>query len=247
MEARYTARQNQWLQACQVAPEIFHEVMPRLHTLMKPFVATWHRQARHHQARTSVSGLRSDVERHNVASIADRLGQDRLPLQRGIGWAPGDEAPLRTALCGQVAQHLGQHDGVLGFDPSAFPTSGMASVGVARQWCGRLGQVDHGPVARYVGYVSGQGHTLVDMRLDLPTEGTPEKGRLAQAGVPHEHRGYRTRHPWALAMLAHQGTALPHGWMAGEDARGRSRGVAAALGGVRRTLCAGCACEHAGA
>jgi SRSO17 transposase len=221
MEARYAARKNQWLQACQVAPEIFHEVMPRLHTFMEPFVATWHSQALPHQARTSVSGLLSDVERTNVASIAYRFGQDRLPRPRCIGWAPWDEAPLRKAWCGQVAQHLGQHDGVLVFDPSAFPKSGMESVGVARPWCGRLGKVDHCQMALYVGDVSGQGHTLVAMRLSLPKEWTQEKGRLEQAGVPQEHRGYRTRHQWALEMLAHHGTALPHGWMAGDDEMGR--------------------------
>jgi len=221
MEARYAARKNQLLQACQVAPEIFQEVMPRLHTFMEPFVATWHSQALHHQARTSVSGLLSDVERKNVASIADRFGQDRLPLPRFIGWAPWDEAPLRKAWCGQVAQHLGQHDGGLGFDPSAFPKSGRESVGVARQWCGRLGKVDHGQVALDLGYVSGQGHSLVAMRLYLPKEWTQEKGRLEKAGVPHEHRGYRTRHQLALEMLAHHGTALPHGWIAGDDEMGR--------------------------
>jgi len=41
---------------------------------------------------------------------------------------------------------------------------------VARQWCGRLGKVDNCQVALYLGYVSAQGHTLVDLRLYLPKE-----------------------------------------------------------------------------
>jgi SRSO17 transposase len=221
MEARYAARKNQLLQECQVAPEIFQEVMPRLHTFMQPFVETLHSPTLHHQARTYVSGLLSDVERKNVESIAYRFGQDRLPLQRFIGWAPWDEEPLRKELRGQVAQHLGQYDGVLVFDPSAFPKSGTESVGVARQWCGRLGKVDNCQVALYLGYVSGQGHTLVDMRLYLPKEWTQDKGRLEKAGVPHEHRGYRTRHQLALEMLEQHGAALPHGWIAGDDEMGR--------------------------
>ena len=85
MDARYTTRKNQLLQECQVAPEIFQEVMPRLHTFMEPFVETLHSQILHHQARTYISGLLSDVERKNVESIAYRFGQDRLPLQRFIG------------------------------------------------------------------------------------------------------------------------------------------------------------------
>jgi SRSO17 transposase len=81
-----------------------------------------------------------------------------------------DDAPLRQELLGQVGKQLGQADGVLVFDPSGFPKSGGESVGVARQWCGRLGKVDNCQVAIYLGYVSRRGHTLVDTRLYLPKE-----------------------------------------------------------------------------
>jgi len=101
---------------------------------------------------------------------------------------------LRHTLRSQVGQQLGQADGVLVFDPSAFPKSGRESVGVARQWCGRLGKVDNCQVAIYVGYVSRKGHTLVDLRLYLPKEWTQDKARVDKAGVPKVHRGYRTRH-----------------------------------------------------
>ena len=221
MEARYATRQNQLLQACQVAPEIFQEVMPRLHTCMEPCVETFHSQALTQQARTYASGLLSDVQRKHVASIAYRFGQDRLPRQRFIGWAPWDEEPLRQELRGQVANHLGQPDGVLVFDPSAFPKSGIESVGVARQWCGRLGNVDTCQVAIYVGDVSAKGHTLVDMRLYLPKEWSQDKARLQKASVPDARRGYRTRHQLALEMLEKNGVLLPHGWIAGDDEMGR--------------------------
>jgi SRSO17 transposase len=89
---------------------------------------------------------------------------------------------------------LGQADGVLVFDPSAFPKSGRESVGVARQWCGRLGQVDNCQVAISLGYVSRKGHTLVALRLSLPKEWTQDKARFDKAGVPKVSRGYRTRH-----------------------------------------------------
>ena len=70
MDARYIIRKNQVLQECQVAPEIFDQVLPRLHTCMAPFVASCQGQARTQHAKTSVRGLLSDVERNNVASIA---------------------------------------------------------------------------------------------------------------------------------------------------------------------------------
>ena len=221
MEARYATRKQQLLEECQVAPAIFDQVMPRLATFMAPFVETFCRQEPDQHAHTYVWGLLSDLERKNVESIAYRFGQNRLPLQRFIGWAPWDDAPLRQELTRQVAEHLGQADGVLVFDPSGFPKSGPESVGVARQWCGRLGKVDNCQVAVYMGYVSGAGHTLVDMRLYLPKEWTPDKARLDKAGVPDTHRGYRSRHQLALDMLQARGPQLPHRWIAGDDEMGR--------------------------
>src|SRR6266852_2279716 len=221
MDARYTIRKAQLLEECQVAPEVFEQVMPRLRAFLAPFVDTLQGQAPRAHAQTSVRGLLSDVERKNVESIADHFGQDRLGLQGFIGWDDWDDAPLRHTLRSQVGQQLGQADGVLVFDPSAFPKSGRESVGVARQWCGRLGKVDNCQVAIYVGYVSRKGHTLVDLRLSLPKEWTQDKARLDKAGVPKASRGYRTRHQLALEMLEKNGASLPHRWIAGDDEMGR--------------------------
>ena len=185
---------------------------------------TFCRQEPAQHAQTSVYGLLSALERKNVASIASRFGHDRLPLQRFVGWAEWDEAPLRQELTRQVAQHLGQADGVLVFDPSAFPTSGTDSVGVARPWCGRLGKVDHCQVAVSLGDVSGAGHTLVARRLDRPKTWTQDQARLDKAGVPTDRRGYRSRHQLALDMREPNGASLPHEWIAGEDEMGRPYG-----------------------
>ena len=221
MDARYAFRKNQLLEECQVAPEIFEQVLPRLYTFMEPFVKIFHGQAADQHAKTYVCGLLSDVERKNIESIAYRFGQSRLPLQGFIGWDEWDDEPLRDELRGQVKTHLGQGDGVLVFDPSGFPKSGRESVGVARQWCGRLGKVDNCQVAIYLGYVSRKGHTLVDTRLYLPKEWTKEKARLDKAGVPKASRAYRTRHQLALEMLEKNGASLPHRWIAGDDEMGR--------------------------
>jgi len=221
MEVEYATRKQQLLEECHVAPEIFHQVMPRLETFMVPFVRPFCRQEPAQHAQTSVYGLLSDLGRKNVESIAYRFGQDRLPLQRFVGWAEWDEAPLQQELTRQVAQHLGEADGVLVLDPSAFPKSGTDSVGVARQWCGRLGKVDNCQVAVSLGYVAGAGHTLVDMRLSLPKTWTQDHARLDKAGVPTHRRGYRSRHQLALDMLEQNGAVLPHGWIAGDDEMGR--------------------------
>ena len=139
MEARYATRKQQLLAECQVAPEIFDQVLPWLATFMAPLVETFCRQELDQHAHTYLCGLLSDLARKNVESIAYRFGQDRLPLQRFIGWAPWEDAPLRQELTRQVAAPWGHADGVLVFDPASFPKSGPESVGVARPWCGRLG------------------------------------------------------------------------------------------------------------
>jgi SRSO17 transposase len=221
MEARYAFRKTQLLDACQVAPEIFEQVIPRLYPFMKPFVKIFHGQGDEQHAKTSVCGLLSEVERKNIASIASRFGQSRLPLQGFIGWHAWDEKAVQQELRRQVKTPVGQGDGVLVCDPSGFATSGCASVGVARQWCGRLGQVDNGQVAMDLGYVSRQGHTLVATRLSLPQAWTKDQARRDQAGVPHGSRGSRPRHQLAWEMWAKNGAGLPQSWLAGDDERGR--------------------------
>ena len=221
MEARYAFRKTQLLDECQVASEIFEQIIPRLYTFMKPFVTTFQGQVAEQHAKTSVCGLLSNLERTNIESIAYRFGHSRLPLQAFVGWDAWDDEPLRSALRNQVKLHLGQGDGVRVFDPSGFAKSGRESVGVARQWCGRLGQVDHCQVALYLGYVSSKGHTLVDQRLVLPKEWTKDTARLDKAGVPKASRAYRTRHQLALEMLTTHGGGLPPSWIAGDDEMGR--------------------------
>jgi SRSO17 transposase len=100
---------------------------------------------------------------------------------------------------------------VLVFDPSGFPKSGRQSVGVARQWCGRLGKIDNCQVAIYMGYVSRHEHALVDTRLYLPKEWTTDRKRCQAAGVPQGTR-YRTRHQLCLEMLQKHGRPPKHPW-----------------------------------
>lgn len=216
----FEKRRRELLDECQLAPQVFDNVLPRLEKFMEPFVECLVRSEQVHHAHTFVQGLLSDLEHKNVESIAYRFGQDRMPLQWFIGVSDWDHEPLRDQLVQQVADELGDADGVLVFDPSAFPKAGRESVGVARQWCGRLGKVDNCQVAIYLGYVSRHEHALVDTRLYLPKEWTTDKKRCQKAGVPKGTR-YRTRHQLCLEMLQQHGSVLPHAWLAGDDEMGR--------------------------
>jgi SRSO17 transposase len=188
MEARDAFRTNQLLDECQMAPEVFEQAIPRLHTCMKPFVRIFPGQAAAQHAQTSVCGLLSNVERQNIAAIASRFGQSRLPRPSCMGGDAWDDAPWREEWRSPVKTPLGQSDGVLGCEPAGFPQSGRESVGGARPGCGRRGQVDNCPVALSLGYVARKGPTLVDPRLSRPKAWTQEKARLDKAGGPKPSR-----------------------------------------------------------
>ncbi len=220
MEARYETRKQELLDECTVAPQVFDRVMPRLEKFMEPFVDSLARKEQVHHAETFVQGLLSDLDYKNTESIAYRFRQERMPLQWFIGVSDWDDHPLRAELVRQVGVALGEPDGVIVFDPSAFPKSGRDSVGVARQWCGRLGKVDNCQVAVYLGYASRLEHALVDLRLYLPKEWTTDQKRRKKAGIPKGIR-YRTRHQLCLEMLKKHGETLPHQWIAGDDEMGR--------------------------
>lgn len=220
MEASFEDRKQDLMDECSVATQVFDRVMPRLDRFMVPFVSTLGRREQIDHAHTFVQGLLSDLENKNVESIAYRFGQDRMPLQWFVGMSDWDDGPLRQELVRQVGKQLGRDDGILVFDPSAFPKSGKDSVGVTRQWCGRLGKVDNCQVAVYLGYVSAEEHALVDMRLFLPKEWTKDKQRREKAGIP-KHVRYLTRHQLCFEMLDQHGKTLPHSWVAGDDELGR--------------------------
>ena len=221
MEAKeFEARKKELVNECDVATQVWDRVMPRLERFMEPFVDSLVRREQIEHAGTFVRGLLSDLEHKNTESIAYRFGQERMPLQWFIGVSPWNDAPLRDELVRQVGEQLGENDGVIVFDPSAFPKSGSESVGAARQWCGRLGKVDNCQVGIYMGYASSWEHALVDMRLYLPKEWTKDRKRRKKAGIPKEVR-YRTRHQLCLEMLKKHGEKLPHSWIAGDDEMGR--------------------------
>ena len=111
-------------------------------------------------------------------------------------------------------------DAVLVFDPSAFPKKGTASVGVQRQWCGRLGKVENCQVGVFLGYVSDADHALVDFRLYLPQEWAKDRKRRKRCGVPKEVK-YRRGTSWPWRCSSGAAAMLPHGWIAGDDEMGR--------------------------
>ena len=221
MERRFRTRLDELLNDAEVPPSLLTEVMPRLESFLDPFVKALQSPEQQTNARHYVQGLLSDLDSKDAESIAYLHDRERQGLQKFIGQAEWEHRPLVTELARQIGAELGEADAVLVFDPSAFAKKGTESVGVQRQWCGRLGKVDNCQVGIYLGYVSRVEQALVDVRLFLPQEWAKDQKRRAKAGVPKDIR-FQTRHELMLEMLDEHGAVLPHGWVAGDDELGRS-------------------------
>jgi SRSO17 transposase len=221
MERRFRVRLDELLDDAEVPNGLLRGLMPRLESFLRPFVAALQKAEQRTNAQQYVSGLLSDLESKDAESIAYLHDRERQGMQKFIGQSGWDHRPLVSELVREVAAELGEADGVLVFDPSAFAKKGTESVGVQRQWCGRLGKLENCQVGIYLGYVSRQDHALVDVRLYLPKEWARRKQRRRKAGVPEDIR-FRTRHELVLDMLDEQGPLLPHAWVAGDDELGRS-------------------------
>jgi SRSO17 transposase len=221
MERRFRVRLDELVKDAQVSEGVLRDVLPRLQCFLAPFAESLETVEQRTNARHYVSGLLSDLQSKDVESIAYLHDRERQGLQKFIGQVEWDHRPLLMELAREVGREFGEDDGVLVFDPSAFPKKGTESVGVQRQWCGRLGKVENCQVGIYVGYVSRRGHALVDERLYLPKEWANRKRRRQKAGVPEEIR-FQTRHELVLEMLDEKGALLPHAWISGDDELGRS-------------------------
>ena len=136
----------------------------------------------------------------SMASVVDASCPQQF--QHFISNSPWDHKPV-LAQVGRDADRLlgGQLSSCLIIDESSFAKQGDRSVGVARQWSGRLGKVDNCQVAVFGVLSDGRRHTPVDMRLYLPKCWIDDPVRCAQAGVPPEARTLISKSQHALDIV----------------------------------------------
>lgn len=96
----------------------------------------------------------------------------------------------------------GSADSGLLLDESSFQKKGSSSVGVERQWNGRLGKVENSQVAVFASLVQGKYSTLIDTRLYLPKSWIEKPERSLAAGVPESEVVLKSKSQLALEMVA---------------------------------------------
>ena len=123
-------------------------------------------------------------------------------FQHFISNSPWDHKPV-LAQIGQDADRLlgGRSSSCLIIDESSFAKQGDRSVGVARQWSGRLGKVDNCQVAVFGVLSDGQRHAPVAMRLYLPKGWIDDPARCEQAGIPSDARALTSKSEHALDIV----------------------------------------------
>ncbi len=137
-------------------------------------------------------------------------------MQRFLTEAPWDDDLVMGRLQEYLGPRLEHREGVWVLDGSDFPKQGVKSVGVARQYCGRLGKVANCQAGMFLAYVSPLGRALVGKRLYLPVGWTSDDERCQAAGVPEEKRSYRQRRSWRWRWWNRPwlgDTCVPDGWL----------------------------------
>jgi SRSO17 transposase len=103
-------------------------------------------------------------------------------------------------------------------DGSGFVKRGTESVGVQRQWCGRLGKKENCQVGVFLLGVTPAGTALLDHQLYLPKEWAEDAARRKKTRVPPEVV-FQTKPQIAAALMARSSVHLD--WITADEEFGR--------------------------
>lgn len=162
--------------------------------------------ARHQSLLEYCSGLMLPIQRKSVeplAAHADPLNvaAKHQALHHFVANAGWSDRVLLEGIREYIEPHLGlKHGAYWIIDDTAHAKCGRHSVGVARQYCGRLGKQDNCQVAVSLSLATAQGSVPVDYQLFLPEEWATDAKRRRQAKVP-QTVPFATKGQIALAQI----------------------------------------------
>lgn len=145
--------------------------------------------------------IRSMFETGAREDVARRLYQS---VQHFITDSPWDWREAMDTAALRAGELLGDAPWrVLAIDETGLAKTGRGSVGVARQYNGRLGKVDVCQVAVCLTLVAGDVAIPVCVRLFMPEEWECDPERCHAAGVPEDLRLDMSKPAMALEMVRH--------------------------------------------
>jgi len=140
-----------------------------------------------------LKGLLLPGERKSVEPMAARVCPDNVrsahqSMHHLVADADWSDRAVLAATARQVVPELLKtgHQCWWILDDTSHVKKGVHSVGVARQYCGRLGKQDNCQVAVSLSLATMRGSFPLSYRLYLPHEWIDDRARCDKAGVPRE-------------------------------------------------------------
>lgn len=179
-------------------------------------------------ARHYLSGLLGTQRRKNIETIHNDVAEsDYQGMEQFIGSSPWSHRAVMEQVATDADELPGdEKETGLDFDESSFLKKGKASVGVQRQWSGRVGKVENCQVAVCACLGRGEHVAISDFRLYLPESWSEDEARCNQAKIPGDQREYKPK--WRLALeMARDARARGsrHGWIGMDSLYGSNAGL----------------------
>jgi SRSO17 transposase len=206
----------------------------RLHERFAPMFGR--KEARAHSL-VYLNGLLLSQDRKSAEPMAlvfgepddeDGIGQNQvLGLQRFLTHARWNSQDIQREIQQVFAEELVPSTanwsiGTVGvIDGSGFPKKGTESVGVQRQYCGRLGKTENCQVGVFLTGVTPAGTALLDCQLYLPKDWASDYKRRKKVRVPKEIR-FCTQPQIAAELLqrTQETGAVRFDWVIADEAFG---------------------------
>jgi len=146
---------------------------------------------------------------------------DNQSLQHFVSNSPWNHRPVLKHIQRDVTEAIGdENNGSIHVDECCFPKQGKDSVGVAPQYCGRLGKVANCQVGVFLGYTKDSYRTIIDERLYMPKKWISDKKRRKKCGVPWFVR-FKKKTELAWEMIRQAKKKIPFNWIGMDSLYGR--------------------------
>lgn len=205
----------------------------RLHERFAPLFGRKEAQA---HSLVYLNGLFLSQDRKSVEPMAlvfgqpgdEGIGQNQvLGLQRFLTHACWNAQDIHREMQQVFAEKLVPSTanwsiGTVGvIDASGFPKKGNESVGVKRQYCGRLGKTENCQVGVFLTGVTPAGTALLDCQIYLPKEWAADSKRRKKVRIPKDIC-FRTQPQIAAELLqrTQQTGAVGFDWVIADEAFG---------------------------
>ena len=183
-------------------------------------------------------GLLSNLRRKNVEAIALRFAEspqgdaqekEVVALQSFVSASPWESGEVQREIQAVFAEEFVPSAsqwslGTVGvIDESGFVKQGSESVGVAKQYCGRLGKAENCQVGVFLVGVTPAGTALLDHQLFLPADWAHNRQRRRKTHVPEDVQ-FQTKPEIAAEMIRRTLAAgqVRFSWIVGDELYGDS-------------------------